>query len=87
LDYTAIPYIATPMKTQNKQNNRELMPGVAKMIDEFTAVFGPGMKVLWAKEGGIELGVPIDRSKMVTPNIAVDEPEDIGKTKNKKRKR
>lgn len=63
------------------------MPGVAKMIDEFTAVFGPGIKVLWAKEGGVELGVPLDRSKLVTPYIEIEEPENIGNIKNKKRKR
>ena len=55
------------MKNGSKQSNRELMPVVAKIIDEFTAVFGPGIKVLWAKEGGTELGTPLDRTKLVMP--------------------
>ena len=39
------------------QRNRERMPGVAAMVDELTAAFGQGqIKVLWAREGDIEVG-------------------------------
>lgn len=37
-------------------SNREAMPNVAKIVDEFRAVFGPEVKVTYCKEGGIEKG-------------------------------
>lgn len=49
--------------------NRERMPNVARMVDEIRAVFGDGVKVLYAKEGGYELGTPFDRSKLAKPNV------------------
>lgn len=54
------------------KDNRAKMPTVAKMVDEVKAVFGDGVKVLWAREGGYELGTPIDTSKLVTPNVWVE---------------
>lgn len=57
------------------KDNRAKMPTVAKFVDECRAVFGDGCKVLWAKENGYELGTPIDRSKLVTPNVWVETDE------------
>lgn len=51
-------------------DNRQRMPNVAKMVDEIRAVFGEGVKVIYAKEGDYELGRPFDRSKLVTPAVA-----------------
>lgn len=56
------------------------MPNVAKMVDEIRKHFGEDVKVLYAKEGGYELGTPIDRSKLAVPNICEGAPK-----KNSKR--
>ena len=42
-------------REQKAQRNRERMPGVAAIVDELSAAFG-SVKVLWAKEGDIEVG-------------------------------
>ncbi len=42
-------------REQKAQRNRERMPGVAGIVDQFTSAFG-SVKVLWAKEGDIEVG-------------------------------
>ena len=39
------------------QQNREIMPTVAKFVDEFRDVFGDDAKVVYAKENGVERGV------------------------------
>ena len=45
---------------------RERMPLVAKVVDEFRAEFGPGVKVLWAKEGDFEVGkIPLSKSIVI----------------------
>lgn len=35
---------------------RSQMPLVADLVDRFRAEFGEGVKVLWAKENGLEVG-------------------------------
>lgn len=55
------------------KDNRAKMPNVARMVDEVRAVFGDGVKVLWAREGEYELGTRPDRSKYVVP--CFDEPK------------
>lgn len=40
---------------ERRERNRREMPGVAAIVDEVSAVFGP-VKVLWAKEGNREIG-------------------------------
>ena len=42
-------------REQKAQRNRERMPYTAAIVDQFTAAFGQ-VKILWAKEGDIELG-------------------------------
>lgn len=44
---------------EKRRSNRERMPNVAKMVDEFRAVFGD-VKVIWAidHETGVEVGNP-----------------------------
>ncbi|MBU3588248.1 hypothetical protein ICN30_10420 [Polynucleobacter sp. 31A-FELB] len=32
------------------------MPLIAQLVAQYRAVFGPGLKVLWAKEGEFEVG-------------------------------
>lgn len=65
------------------ESNRAKMPWVASIVDECRKHFGDGVKVLYAKENGIELGTPIDTSKLVVPNVWV-EPE--SKPNNKRRR-
>lgn len=40
------------------RRHRESFPGVAVIVDELAAVFGP-VKVRWAEEGGREIGTRI----------------------------
>ena len=44
------------MSASAKQRNREAMPQTAAIVDEFRRVFGPGVRVLWAREGELEVG-------------------------------
>lgn len=32
------------------------MPLISQLVAQYRAVFGPGLKVLWAKEGEFEVG-------------------------------
>lgn len=41
----------------SRENNRDSMPVVAALVDDFRAIFGD-VKVTYAKEGGRELGKP-----------------------------
>lgn len=41
----------------SRDNNRNAMPEIARVVDDFRAVFGD-VKVTYAKEGGKELGKP-----------------------------
>lgn len=61
-------------------SNRNKMPSVAKAVDRFREVFGPGVCVLHAKEGDYELGVPLDKAGLVTPSI--DANKTYGKQKS-----
>lgn len=36
--------------------NRRLMPGTAAIVDDWRRVFGPGVRLRWARENGIEVG-------------------------------
>lgn len=38
--------------------NRAAMPETARIVDAFRAAFGPGVIVLYAKEGEVEVGTP-----------------------------
>lgn len=51
---------------EQRKRNRELMPNVAKMMDEWRAVF-PDLKLIWAKdlETGHEVGKKSDRKSVV----------------------
>ena len=42
------------------------MPSVGKAVDEFRSIFGPGVRVLWAKEGEYEAGkIPTSKSVVI----------------------
>jgi len=43
-------------KDTKAERNRAAMPGVAAIVDHLRDVFGPGVRVLWAKEGDKEIG-------------------------------
>jgi hypothetical protein len=38
------------------ERNRQRCPLVAAIVDAFRAEFGPGVSVVWAVEGDVELG-------------------------------
>lgn len=38
-------------------DNRAAFPETAELMDELRAVFGPDVKLVWASEGGREIGV------------------------------
>lgn len=42
----------------NRARNRAAMPIISGVVDAFRAAFGPGVVVLYAREGGLELGEP-----------------------------
>lgn len=50
------------------ESNRAAFPETAKLVDELRAVFGPDVKLVWASEGGREIGkrfadgVPVTRA-------------------------
>lgn len=39
-----------------REQNRERLPTIAKALDDFRRVFGPGVKVIYAREGEHEVG-------------------------------
>jgi hypothetical protein len=43
---------------EERRKNREKFPEMTKVIDEFRAVFGAGVKVMYVKEGDFEMGTP-----------------------------
>ena len=52
------------MSAQAKaRDNRARMPGTAREIDAFRAKFGSGVRVLHAKEGGLEVGTRPDHGR------------------------
>lgn len=42
--------------TDERQRNRERMPTIAGVVDEFRRVFGPGVRLRYASENGHEVG-------------------------------
>lgn len=53
----------------NAKSNRENMPTVAGVVDQFRAMFGDGVRVTYAQENGIEIGKkPVDVG-VVVPTI------------------
>lgn len=56
------------------QSNRDKMPNVAKMVDDVRAIFGPGVKVVYAREGEYELGKRPDPANFVTPIVSLHIP-------------
>lgn len=45
------------------ERNREQVPTIAGVMDEFRKVFGPGVQLKWAKENGNELGKNDEQEK------------------------
>jgi putative component of toxin-antitoxin plasmid stabilization module len=43
-------------KEEQARENRARMPIVTAVVDEYREVFGPGIRVTYAKENGIEIG-------------------------------
>lgn len=61
-------------KEEQAQRNRQQMPNVAKVVDEFRDVFGPGVRVLWAKdlETGVEAGKRSEHAERMMQELAND---------------
>lgn len=47
----------------SRDENRTWFPTVAKVVDEFRAVFGDGVRLTYASENGIEVGNALDESQ------------------------
>jgi hypothetical protein len=43
-------------KTKEAEKNRDQCPDATKVIDAFRSVFGADVKVVYVKEGDVELG-------------------------------
>jgi hypothetical protein len=48
-------------KEEQARENRARMPIVTAVVDEYREVFGPGIRVTYAKENGIEIGTPMPK--------------------------
>lgn len=46
-------------REDSRKSNRERMPNVADLVDQAESAFGK-VRVLWCKEGNIEMGKPFD---------------------------
>lgn len=44
------------MEETPEQKSRRLFPEFSKVMDEYRAVFGPGVRCTWAREGDNEMG-------------------------------
>lgn len=53
---------------EQRRRNRELMPNVAKMMDEWREVF-PDIKLIWAKD--LETGHEVGKKSVVDPDRLV----------------
>lgn len=53
---------------EQRRRNRELMPNVARMMDEWRAVF-PDVKLVWAKD--LETGHEVGKKSEVDPDRLV----------------
>jgi hypothetical protein len=51
-----------------KQRNRDAMPQTAAIVDAFRARFGNDVRVLWAREGDMEVGVRQPIGRYMTPD-------------------
>ena len=61
--------------------NRQSMPATAGIIDMWRVDFGPGVKVIWAEEGGITVGIPGKRG--VVPLFSEKREKDVRKKKRR----
>lgn len=43
-------------KDEERSANRASFPEAARVVDEFRAVFGPGVKLVWWQENGKTIG-------------------------------
>lgn len=67
---------------ESKAALRQQMPSIADAVDRFRAEFGETVKVLWAKENGLEVGaIPGGHS------ISISYDPEFGKVKTKSKKR
>ena len=55
------------MSADAKQRNREAMPQTAAIVDAFRARFGNDVRVLWAREGDVEVGTRQPSGRYMTP--------------------
>lgn len=64
-----------------KASNRAAFPQAARIVDELREVFGPGVKLEFAEEGGREIGqrdltgtaVPVSRMILLGPEVPARE--------------
>lgn len=56
-------------------DNRAAFPETAKLVDELRASFGPDLKLMWASEGGREIGTRGPEGVPVTRAVQLDKTE------------
>jgi hypothetical protein len=67
------------MSEQMKEKVRAAFPQCVAVADEFRAVFGPDVQLLYACENGVEIGTPSDASpqnSVTAAQIGITVPEE-----------
>ncbi len=59
----------------SREEARRLFPFAAEKADELRAVFGPGVKLMYAKENGREIGKRVQRRQAFTVR---NDPQQLG---------
>ena len=75
------------MSEQMKEKVRAAFPKCVAVADEFRAVFGPEVELLYARENGVEIGTPSDASPQNSVTVAqlgITIPEEEPKAKRRR---
>lgn len=67
----AFSYSFESMAKLTKQYLAQIMPETTETVAMFRSVFGSSVKVLWAKENGVEVG-KVPESKGVSPDCYLE---------------
>ena len=76
------------MSEQMKEKVRAAFPQCVAVADEFRAVFGSGVELLYASENGVQIGTPSDASpqnSVTAAQIGITVPEEA-RPKEKRRR-
>ena len=68
----------------SKTSNWAKAPICAAFVKEMREVFGSDVKVLWVKEGELEIGEPCKKVAWLGPLAGTDESTKVGRYRGKK---